>query len=247
MVDGSASELIPLLVRGLWMTLVLALVTNVLSLVLGIVVGAARLSPRRWVRAGAIAFVECFRNVPALVLIVFWAFAFPNAFPSDVRQALFFDNALIRGVAAYTGLSVPWYAIAAIIGLTTNTAAYVAELFRAGVATIDQEHADAAQSLGASHRTIFWRLLIPGGIRAAYPAITSRLIHNTKNTALASFVSVPEFFNAVHIAITRSFMAIELLVLAGVVYLALSLGLSLSLRRLEPYLYPRARIGRRGE
>lgn len=184
-------------------------------------------------------FIETFRNIPALVLIIFWAFAFPNAFPSEIRQPLFFDNPLVRGLSGVIGLSVPWYAVAAALGLTLNTAAYIAELFRAGVSTIAHEHVDAAQTMGASTLTIFRFILVPGGIRVAYPAITSRLIHNLKNTALASFVSVPEFFNSIHTSITRTFMAIEFLTLAAAVYLVLSFGLSLSLRRLERLLYPR--------
>ena len=100
--------------------------------------------------------------------------------------------------------------------------------------------APACSQLRIAHRrsTIFRVILIPGGLRAAYPAISSRLIHNMKNTALAAFVSVPEFFNSITTAITRSFLAIEILALAAVVYLALSIGMSLGLRRLERRLYP---------
>ncbi len=209
MTDWLTPEILALLSGGLWLTVGLTIITTLLSVSVGVLVGSLRLLNRPWSKLPAVLFVETFRNIPALVLIIFWAFAFPNAFPVQTRQALFFDNAVMDGLTDITGLPVPWYALAAAFGLTLNTAAYIAELFRAGVGTIAQEHVDAAQTMGASSLTIFQAILIPGGLRAAYPAITSRLIHNLKNTALASFVSVPELFNSIHTAITRSFMAIE--------------------------------------
>jgi His/Glu/Gln/Arg/opine family amino acid ABC transporter permease subunit len=229
--------MLALLGKGLWLTLILTLITSLLSMGIGIFMGSLRLWGKGWAVAVSTLFVETFRNIPALVLIIFWAFAFPNAFPAESRKVLFFDNTFIDVVSRITGLSVPWYVLAATLGLTLNTAAYIAELFRAGVGTIAQEHVDAAQSMGASWETIFRVILIPGGLRAAYPAISSRLIHNLKNTALASFVSVPEFFNSISTAITRSFMAIEFLALASVVYLVLSFSMSLGLRWLEQQLY----------
>lgn len=244
MLNWLTPETVNLLIKGLWLTLWLTLITSVLSLVIGVYVGSLRIWGRRWVSLPAAIFVETFRNIPALVLIIFFAFAVPNVFPAQVRQALFFNNPIINATGSVSGLSVPWYAIAAVLGLTLNTAAYIAELFRAGVGTIASEHVDAAQSMGASWPIIFRAILIPGGLKAAYPAISSRLIHNFKNTALVSFVAVPEFFNSISTAINRSFMAIEFLMLAAVVYLLLSIGLSAGLRRLEPYLYRTPSTGR---
>jgi His/Glu/Gln/Arg/opine family amino acid ABC transporter permease subunit len=232
-------EILAILGKGLWFTLVLTLVTSLLAMVIGVLVGSLRLWGARWLVWGSTLFVETFRNIPALVLIIFFAFAFPNAFAPPSRQALFFDNGFINWLGRVAGLSIPWYALAAALGLTLNTAAYIAELFRAGVSTLPREQVDAARSMGASWGTIFRVILIPGGLRAAYPAITSRLIHNMKNTALASIVAVPEFFNSVTMAINRSFMAIEFLTLAAILYLALAAGMTLGLRWLERWLYPR--------
>jgi polar amino acid transport system permease protein len=235
-------EIFELLGYGLWLTFSLTIITSLLSMGLGLLIGSFRLLNQRWTTLPGAFFVEIFRNIPALVLIIFWAFAFPNLFPAEMRRSLFFDNALMDGLSNITGLSIPWYAIAAILGLTLNTAAYIAELFRAGVGTIAQEHVNAAQTMGASSVTIFRIILVPGGLRAAYPAITSRLIHNLKNTALASFVAVPELFNNIQTAVTRSFMAIEFLTLAAVLYLVLAFSLSAGLRWLERFLYPEQKV-----
>jgi His/Glu/Gln/Arg/opine family amino acid ABC transporter permease subunit len=239
MLNALTPETLTILGQGLWFTLVLTLVTSLLAMVVGVLVGSLRLWGAGWLAWGPTLFIEIFRNIPALVLIIFFAFAFPNAFAAPSRQTLFFDNGFISWLGQVTGLSIPWYGLAAVLGLTLNTAAYIAELFRAGVGTLPREHIDAARSMGASWGTIFRVILVPGGLRAAYPAITSRLIHNMKNTALASIVAVPEFFNSVNRAITQSFMAIEFLTLAAILYLALAVGMALGLRWLKRWLYPR--------
>lgn len=234
--DWLTAETMRLLLGGLSLTIVLTLATSVLSLVVGVGMGMLKLSSRRFWRWLAVAHIDTHRNIPALVLIIFWAFAFPNLFPVETRRVLFFDNRFMNGLSAWTNLSVPYYTLAAIFALTLNTSAYLAELFRAGVGTIAQEHIDAARTLGASWRVVFLQILIPQGLRAAFPAISTRLIHAMKNSALAAFVSTPEFFHSTQIAITRSFRALEFLLLAAVVYLALSFLLAIFLRWVERVL-----------
>jgi polar amino acid transport system permease protein len=156
-----------------------------------------------------------------------------------MRQAIFFNNTIVNTLSDRTGLTVPYYVLAAGLGLTLNTSAYLAELFRAGVGTIPREHLDGARSLGASSIVVLRTILLPQGIRASFPAMSTRLIHNMKNTALASFVAVPEFFLGIQTAITRSFRAVEFLLLASVIYLLLSYCMSLLLTLVE------RRLGRR--
>ena len=233
-----SEEAILILREGIWVTLFLTVVTSLLSLVVGIGVGTLRLSARPWRRACATIYIELFRNIPALVLIIFLAFAVPNLFPTEWRRALFFDNRLMNLAEQITTLSLPYYGLAAIVALTLNTAAYIAELFRAGVGTIPRSMIEAARTLGASDRVLFWQILLREGIRASFPAITTRLIHNMKNTALASFVAVPEFFHATQASINRTFRAVEFLFLAAVVYLILTAVFSQLLRQIERRFFP---------
>ncbi|MCP4356447.1 MAG: ABC transporter permease subunit [Chloroflexi bacterium] len=234
-------ETIQLLSRGLLLTLLLTAVTSILSLIAGILVGTMRLSARPFVcRLGSI-YVDIFRNIPALVLIIFFAFAIPNLFPLQMRQGLFFDNVLAQWSENITGLSLPYYALAATVALTLNSSAYIAELFRAGVGTLPQEYVDTARSLGASRTAVFCQIILPQGFRAAFPAIETRLIHNMKNTALVAFVAVPEFFHATQTAVTRTFRAVEFLLLAAVVYLLLSITYAAFLHWVEQRLDHRLR------
>jgi polar amino acid transport system permease protein len=84
---------------------------------------------------------------------------------------------------------------------------------------------------------VFWSILLPDGVRAGFPAMTTRLIHNMKNTALVSFVAVPELFHAVQASITETFRATELLTLAAVMYLALAMAMSGVLRQIDQLLH----------
>ncbi len=233
MSDWLTRETLEPLAGGLALTIGITTITSIASLVLGVGIGTLRLAGNRPVKAAAVAFIEVFRNIPALIQIIFWAFAFPSVFSPDIRSVLFFDNALMSWLGGATGLSLPYYALAACLGLTLNTGAHLAELFRAGAGTLPRKRIDAARLLGAGTRTVLWRIVVPGGVRAAFPAITTRLIHNMKNTALASFVAVPELFQTIQASVTRSFRAVEFLTLAAVLYLLLSTLMAILLRRVD--------------
>ncbi len=226
-------DLFNLLMQGLLLTVALTAVTAALALILGVAAGTMRISGNRFAAGLAVLHVETHRNLPALVLMIIWAFALPNLFPSELRRSLFFDNAVLNWISGWSGLSLPYYTLAAGVALILNTSAYLAELFRAGVGAIPQQHVDAARTLGASRLKLFWRVLLPQGLRTAFPAISTRLIHHLKNTALAAFVATPEFFHSAQTAITRTFLALEFLMLAAIVYLLLAFAFSAVLRWVE--------------
>lgn len=230
------------LLQGIIVTILLTIITSILSLLMGVGMGTMRLSAWSWRRKAAGTYVDIFRNIPALVLIIFFAFAVPNIFPVTLRQELFFKNVLMEWAGQITGLSLPYYALAAIIALTLNSSAYIAELFRAGVGTIPQEYVDAARSLGGGQTAVFRQIILPQGFRAAFPAIETRLIHNMKNTALVSFVAVPDFFHATQAIINKTFRAGEFLFLATAVYLMLSITFTALLRQIEYRLNRQSQI-----
>jgi len=156
------------LVDGAVVTIGLTIATSVLAIIVGVGAGTLRLSVRRGRRTAAGVLIETFRNIPALIQITFWTFAFPNLFAIDTRRMIFFDNALVNGLSTDSGLSVSYYALAAGFALTLNTGAHLAELFRAGVGTLPREGLETARSLGAGPRQVFWRIMLPGGLRASW-------------------------------------------------------------------------------
>lgn len=236
------AEIVRTLAAGLLLTVGLTVITSVFSLLLGTVVAGLRLSSRRRYRWPAVTFIEAFRNVPALIQIIFWAFAFPNLFPADVRRSLFFnnfvlDNRLFDWFGTALGLQIPYYALAAGLGLLLNTSAHLAEILRSGIGTIPGQHLDGARTLGAGSVAAFRSVLLPAGYRSSFPAISNRLIHNMKNTSLASFVAVPELFHEIQASITLTFRATEFLLLAAALYLLLAWVMTVALDLVDARLH----------
>ncbi len=230
---------------GVVLTILLTVITSVTSFVVGLAAAIGRRSRRAWARRTAATFVEIFRNVPALILLIFFAFAVPNLFPAGVRKTLFFDNWVVDTVSTITTLPLPYYAFAAVVALTANTGAHLAEILRAGLDAVPQQRIDVARSLGATARSAYFTVTIPDGVRIAFPGVINRLVHNLKNTALVSFVAVPDAFQKIQGTITKTFEATDLLVFAAVLYLTLATVLEFGLRRIELALWRGRTIDRR--
>ncbi|MEM8861121.1 MAG: ABC transporter permease subunit [Chloroflexota bacterium] len=241
--DWLTAEARFLLTQGIILTLVITFFTSMFAFVLGIAAGTARLKGNQAIKTIARIYIEIHRNIPALVLVIFWAFAVPNIFPQSLRQQIFFNNTFWNQISELTGIALPYYLLAGALGLTLNTSAYLAELFRAGVNSIPSEHIESARSLGANSRVVFWQVLLPSGVQTAFPAMSTRLIHNFKNTALLSLVAVPIFFHGIQAAISKTFRATEFLLLAAVVYLVLTAILARLLRSAENGLFPKRANG----
>lgn len=233
------------LAAGMAVTLALTIITSATSFVVGVAAAIGRRSRRPWARRTAGVFVDIFRNVPALILLIFFAFAVPNLFPAGLRRTLFFDNAVVDALAAVTRLPLPYYACAAVVALTVNTGAHLAEIVRAGMNAVPVGRIESARALGANARRAYFSITIPDGVRIAFPGIRNRLIHNLKNTALVSFVAVPDLFQEVQSQITRTFSATRFLIVAAVLYLVLTTLFEFALTRIERSLWRGQAVDRR--
>lgn len=233
MFDWLTPELIDQLLDGLAITVGLTIVTSLTSLALGYWAALARSSGRPIRKRIAGIYVEIFRNVPALILVLFFAFAVPNIVPLESRRTIFFNNPVENLLGDLTGVPIPYYLAAAALALTLNTGAHLAEVFRSGFNSVPVSRVHAARLLGASQLDALRAVVAPIGVRIAFPAVSNRLVHNLKNTSLASFVAVPELFQVIQGEITRTFQATSLLLLAAVMYLALSSVLTAGLKLIE--------------
>ena len=236
MISWLNPEMAELLIQGVRLTLIVTIITTIGSLMIGIAAGAGVLLGNKFIKRISTSFIEIHRNIPALVLVIFWAFGVPNIFPLSIRQGLFFNNSFWDSFTLVTGLALPYYFLAGTFGLLLNTSGYIAEIFRSGVNTIPDEQFESARTLGADRKAVFWYIMLPTGFSAAFPALASRLIHNFKNSALLALIAVPVFFHGIQTAISKTFRAIEFLLLATVVFLLLSAGIATLLRVWESRL-----------
>lgn len=189
-------ESIPLLLVGLLMTLKICGLAILFGTALGALLGLAslsRLAPLRWV---VVAYVDFIRGTPLLIQIFLVYFALP-----------------------VIGLSLPEF-WAGVIALSLNAAAFISEIVRAGVGSIERGQSEAARSIGMNHGQILVYILLPQSLRAVLPPITNELITLVKGSALLSVISVYELTRAGQGIIAVRFAPLEIFLLISVFYYA---------------------------
>ena len=194
-------DILQMLLSGLWVTIQLSVLSILFSLVVGVAVAMLRASPLGPVSAFAQGYVEFFRNIPLLIILFFVLNGLPQA-----------------GIT----LSYFWTAVA---GLSVYTAAYVAEVVRAGLESLAKGQTEAARSLGLSWLQMMRLVLLPQALRLTIPPLGNLFVALIKNTALASAVAVPELLHQAEVIEGRTFNP-QIFLIAGLMYLLLTVPLS---------------------
>ncbi len=200
------------LIRGLLLTIEITLISTAVSLALGTFFGIARLSTFKPLYWFATAYVEFFRNTPLLVQLFFWYFAFPLGLPDTVREFLYDHN---------------YELIAATGGLSIYTAAFIAEIVRAGIQAIPKGHLEAAAASGLSRVQALRFVILPQAFRIIMPPLGSELLNNMKNSSLAMTIGVAELCWQAQQIESFTFRGFEATTAATVIYLSLSLIISM--------------------
>ena len=217
------------IVRGALTTIELTVFAMVIGVALGVILAVMRLSPN-WILSGvAWLFTWFFRAMPRIVLMVVFGnlgilyarldVGFP--FDTQIGHLLGFDfHARLFGFDAPTLLTG---FMAALIGLALSEAAYMAEIVRAGIQSIDEGQAEAAGALGMSRGQTMRRIVLPQAMRVIIPPTGNETISMLKDTALAAYVPVnSELFFQIQAVGARTFNVFPMLVSACLWYLALS-------------------------
>jgi len=206
---------------GVGITLMLTVVSMVLGTVLGLVLAVMRMSSQAPISGLARLYITFFRGTPVLVQLVFWfnvAALYPNlsvgGHPVDM-------NALITPLTA------------AVIGLTLNEAAYMAEIIRGGFAAVPRGQFEAAESLGMSEFTKLRRVIIPQTMPAIIPATGNQVIGMLKETSLVSVLGVADLLQSAQAIYARTYETIPLLIVASLWYLVMTLTLSVPQSMIE--------------
>jgi His/Glu/Gln/Arg/opine family amino acid ABC transporter permease subunit len=200
---------VPLLGRGLLITLQIALVSGVLALLFGFTLGLLSLSQIRPVEIAVAAFVDFIRGTPLLIQIFLVFFVLP-----------------IVGIRLHE-------ITAGILALAINTSAYVAETVRGGVGSVERGQTEAAKSIGMRRPAILMYILLPQALRPMLPPLTNELISMLKNTSLLSVISVYELTRAGQAIVSTHFAPFEVFLLLAIYYYVTVKILSALSRRLE--------------
>ena len=210
---------VPVLLKGLWMTLTLTAVSVAIGFNLGLGLAIMRGSDKVWVSGFARYYSIAFRGTPLLVQIFL----------------IYYGLGQIRFIHDVPAL---WWVISegsrcAVLALALNTAAYTSEILRGGLVSVPAGLVEAAKACGMSRAMRFRRIEFPLAIRQALPAYGNELVLMVKGTSLASTITVLEITGYAKRLMSQTFAIFEVFAIAGVLYLALNLVLIGMVRLVE--------------
>ena len=215
------------ILRGLWMTIKLTVVSMVVGVVLGTVLAVMRLSDNPVFRAVAGAYIWVFRGTPILVQLLFWFFL------GTVLPTISIGIPFGPDFGSWATNTVISQFTAAILGLGLNEAAYMAEIVRAGIGSVDNGQKEAAEALGMGPTTTYRRVILPQAARLIVPPTANQTISMLKLTSLVLVIGLPELTTTVQLIYGRNLQQIPMLLVASIWYLTLTTVLTIIQSRLE--------------
>lgn len=203
--------------QGLGLTLYLTAGSFVVAMILGLGIGLGRVSRHSWLRNASAVYIEFIRGIPMIVFI----FAIALFIVPDFADLINMNSR-----------SIP-QALRGAIALSLFYAAFIAEVFRAGIQSVPQTQAEAGKALGLTDRQVMRKVVLPQAVRNMFPALGNDLISLMKDTSLVSILAVRELTQMARLYAGSTFRIRESFLILMVIYVVLTLSLSLLLRWYE--------------
>jgi len=219
-----------LIVGGIVVTLELTVLAMVIGVALGIILAVMRISPNPVVSWVSWFYIWFFRGTPVLVQIFFW-FNLNLVLP-HITLGIAGTPFFWRGPGTNTLIT---NFMAAVLGLGLNEAAYMAEIVRAGIISVEQGQSEAAQALGMTRLLVMRRIVLPQAMRVIIPPTGNETISMLKTSSLAFVAAVPELFTRGEQIANTTFNVIELIFVVSIYYLAITSILTVGQFYLERY------------
>ena len=201
------------LMNGLWLSVRLAALSTLIGGVFAIALAAGKLSGRRALRAPIDAYIELIRNTPLLVQVFFVFFGLP-ALGLRLRP----DTA-------------------ALVALTLNAAAYMAEIIRAGIESVSRGQVEAGLALGLHHAQVFRLVVLVPALRAVFPALTSQFNVVLLGTSVVSAISANELTHVGEYIVSLTYRSFEVYLTVGVIYFVAAWAFSLFFGAMQRRLF----------
>lgn len=211
---------LPRMLEGLGITLQITVITIVISMILAIPVAVARMSKIEVIRWTAQGYIEIFRCTPLLVQL-FWIF---------------------YALPALTGVTLPGYT-SAVIALTANLTAFMAETYRSGFQSVPVEQVEAGRMLQLNRFKQLRYIIVPQAMRQQLPVILSLNISLFKDTALVSTIAVADLMFLANTISAQNYRALEIFTLAAFIYFAIAFPISLITSAIERRMQDNAAMG----
>lgn len=202
----------PSLWSGTLMTLKITVAALAIASVIGLIVGMMNISGFKALKAIAIIYIDIIRGTPLIVQAFFIYFGLPSVL--DFR------------ITAIT---------AGLIALSLNAGAYMAEIFRAGIISVDKGQMEAARSLGLPYGKTMIKVILPQALQRMIPAILNQFVISLKDTSILSAIGIRELTQSGEIIIASNYKAFEIWGMVGLMYFVVITILSYTSRRIERY------------
>ncbi|ATF16350.1 amino acid ABC transporter permease [Brevibacillus sp. HB1.2] len=203
-------DALPVLAQGSVVTLKITVISLFFALLIGLLFGLMSTSRSKVLRGIATAYVDFLRGTPLLVQIFFIYFGLPPVLDIKIPETT-----------------------AGILALSLNAGAYLAEIFRGGILSIDKGQMEAARSLGLTHGKAMRLVILPQAVRRMIPAFVNQFIVTLKDTSLLTVIGIRELMNSGEIIISGNFRSFEIWAVVAVFYFLMIYILSLLSRSLE--------------
>ncbi|WP_342654168.1 amino acid ABC transporter permease [Pseudomonas sp. F3-2] len=207
---------------GLLNTIIMSILAMILGVVIGVITAIMRMSANPILRYVAITYTWLFRGTPLILQLLLW-----------FNLALIFPVMGIPGVFQLDTVSLMTPFVAALLGLSINQGAYTAEVVRAGLLSVDTGQYEAAKSIGMPRLQALRRVILPQAMRVIIPPVGNEFISMVKMTSLASVIQYSELLHNAQNIYYANARVMELLIVAGIWYLAVVTVLSFGQSRLE--------------
>jgi aspartate/glutamate/glutamine transport system permease protein len=219
------------ILEGFAVNLEIALIAMVFSLIVGLLLALLSLAKAKPVAWAARIWIDVFRNLPLIFLILYLALAMPSSWREawEDNAPEFFPEALQNGRV-----------FAALLALVLYNSAVLAEIMRAGIQSLDRGQGEAAQALGLSYAQSMRLIILPQGLRRMVPATVSQLITLNKDTTLVSIIAIQEVVRHARIVSSGNVFVgganapvLQVFLFVGLLFIIVNLALSRLSRRLE--------------
>lgn len=200
------------IMHGIRITLELTVLCMVVGILLGVVLAVMRLSANPVARVTAFGYISLFRGTPVLVQIIFW-FNISALYPEitfDIPGLSLNANHIVTPI------------VAGVLGLGLQEAAFMAEIIRSGLTSVDHGQTEAARALGLNRHKILRRIILPQAMAVIVPPTGNEVIGMLKNTSLVSVVAVGDLLYSAQLIYSANFQTIPLLIVACIWYLVLT-------------------------
>jgi polar amino acid transport system permease protein len=226
------------ILRGLVTTLELTALSMAIGIVLGVVLAVMRLSPNPLVAGLSWIYIWFFRGTPVLVQILFW-FNIAGLYPT-IALGLPFGGPQAAHVNVTPLIST---FVAGVLALGLNEGAYMSEIVRAGIISVDEGQTEAAHALGMTRLLAMRRIVLPQAMRVIIPPTGNETISMLKTSALVSVIALPELLFETNSVSGRTYQIVPLLIVASIWYLVCTTVLSIG----QYYVERRYARGTRGQ